>query len=52
MIVTPDAPVNTVNSAHVQIVTIARPPGTQPSSAFANRTRRSAVFASARRYPT
>jgi len=44
--------VNTVNSAHVQIVTIASPPGTQPSNALANRTSRSAVFASASRYPT
>jgi hypothetical protein len=48
MIVTPEAPVNTVNSEQVMIVTIASPPGIQPSIAFANRTRRSAVFASAR----
>src|SRR5881394_2558374 len=40
MIVTPDAPVNAVNSAHETSEMIARPPGNQPSSACESRTSR------------
>jgi len=40
MIVTPEAPVNAVNSAHDTSVTIASPPGNQPSSAWESLTRR------------
>jgi hypothetical protein len=43
-IVTPEAPVNVVYTEQARIVTMPRPPGTQPSAALANRTRRSAVF--------
>ena len=37
-IVTPDAPVSTVKIAQARIETIAKPPGIQPTEAFAKRT--------------
>ena len=40
MIVTPDAPVKAVNNAHATSEIIARPPGSQPSSACERRTNR------------
>ena len=43
----PEAPLNTVKMAHANTVTMARPPGSHPTRAWANRTMRSAVFASA-----
>ena len=45
--VTPEAPVKMVKKAQVHSVMSARPPGIQPSSASAMRTRRSAVLARA-----
>ena len=47
--VTPVAPVNAVNSAHVITATIASPPGTQPSIASVRRTRRFGAPLSPRR---
>lgn len=49
--VTPEAPVNVVNTADAKMVTTARPPGIQPSTALAKRTKRSAVRAAAITYP-
>jgi hypothetical protein len=43
-IVTPEAPVNVVNIAQAKIVTMPRPPGTQPRNALETLTRRSAVL--------
>ena len=47
MIVTPDPPVNVVNSAHTAATMTAMPPGIQPNSARKNRTSRSAAALSA-----
>ena len=49
MIVTPEPPVKSVNTALASTHTIARPPGIQPTHAVAARTRRSGVFDSAMR---
>ncbi len=49
--VTPDAPVKVVNTAHAMMVQMPSPPGSQPSDACANRTVRSAVRDSAIRKP-
>jgi hypothetical protein len=45
--VTPDAPVKVVNTAHAMMVQMPSPPGSQPSAAWATRTVRSAVRDSA-----
>ena len=51
MIVTPDAPVNAVNTAQETSVTIASPPGIHPKNAFESATNLSGVLLSARMYP-
>ena len=49
--VTPDAPVNGVKKASTRVVTTARPPGIQPTSALKSRMRRWLAPPSARMYP-
>ena len=49
MMVTPEPPVSSVKTALATTATMARPPGSQPSTARAARTRRSGVLASASR---
>src|SRR5690606_4687315 len=51
MIVTPDAPVNAVKSAHAASEIIASPPGSQPSSACDKATSRRGALPSLKRNP-
>ena len=51
MIVTPEAPVNAVKTAHTARHTIARPPGSQPSNACDNLTSRCGELLSLSRNP-
>ena len=50
-IVTPEPPVNAVNTAQLASTTTASPPGIQPMSACANATMRFGALLSARKYP-
>ena len=49
--VTPDAPVKVVKKAQVVRTTTAMPPGSQPTLARANATKRWGAFPSAMMYP-
>ena len=51
MIVTPEPPVNVVNSAQTAATMTAMPPGIQPKMARKKRTSRSAAALSASTYP-
>ena len=51
MIVTPDAPLNAVKIAVVNMATTASPPGIQPNRAWARLTSRRGPWLSASRYP-